>query len=206
VSSARREVVRDQILGAAVKALATHGYAGTTARSIASIGGFAPGVLYYYYADLDQVLIATAEHTGRQREERYREALLGVTSAVALVERLEILHREDGESGHIEAVQELVSAARPGTALAAAVAEQTRKWESFAEQILRNVLRGSPLAKLVKLPVVARAAVAYYLGMQTLTHLDGDAERARAAFAQAAKLAAAFDKLPRFRRTARGEP
>jgi len=90
--------------------------------------------------------------------------------------------------------------------LAAAVAEQTRKWESFAEQILRNVLRGSPLAKLVKLPVVARAAVAYYLGMQTLTHLDGDAERARAAFAQAAKLAAAFDKLPRFRRTARGEP
>lgn len=201
MSAARRGVVREQILNAAVQALAQHGYVGTTARSIASIGGFAPGVLYYYYSDLDEVLIATAEHTGRLREHRYREALAGVPNAVELVRRLQLLHEEDGASGHIEAVQELVSAARPGTALAAAVADQTRHWEGFAEQVLRDLLRGSPLAKLVKVPVAARAVIAYYLGMQTLTHLDGDTERARAAFAQAARLAAAFDKLPRFRRS-----
>lgn len=73
--------------------------------------------------------------------------------------------------------------------------------EALAEQVIRGLLRGSPLARLVKAPTVARAVVAYYMGMQTLTHLDGDAERPRAAFAQAAKLAAAFDKLPRLRRS-----
>jgi AcrR family transcriptional regulator len=190
----------DRVLRAAVQALATHGYAGTTARSIAAIGGFAPGVIYYYFADLDAVHAATLEHTSREREARYRESVLGVTRAVTLVERLRILYQEDTDSGHIEAIQELISAARPGTPLAAAVAAQTLRWEALAADVLRALLRGSPLARLVKPEVAARAAVAYYLGLQTLTYLDGDAQRPRAAFAQAARLAAAYDKLPRLRR------
>ncbi len=193
----------DRVLQAAVDALASHGYVGTTARSIAAIGGFAPGVIYYYFADLDAVHIATLEHTSRQREARYRATVLDVSSAVDLVERLRVLYQEDTESGHIEAIQELISAARPGTPLAAAVAAQTQRWESLAEEVIRALLRGSPLARLVKPAVVARTAVAYYLGLQTLTYLDGDAERPRAAFAQAARLAAAYDKLPRLRRSRR---
>ncbi len=194
---------RERVLQATIQALITHGYAGTTARSIAALGGFAPGVIYYHFDDLDAVLIATAEYTSQLREERYRAELLGVTSAGALVQRLRGLYAEDGESGHIEAVQELVSAARPGSALAAAVSAQTRRWEDLAEQVLRGLLRGSPLAKLVRVPVIARACVAYYLGMQTLTHLDGDTERPRSAFAQAARLAAAYDKMPRLHRRSR---
>jgi AcrR family transcriptional regulator len=194
----------DRVLQAAVQALARHGYAGTTARSIAAIGGFAPGVIYYYFADLDAVHAATLEHTSREREARYRTTLAGVTSAVSLVQRLRSLYQEDTDSGHIEAIQELISAARPGTPLAAQVAAQTQRWEALAEEVLRALLRGSPLARLVQPPVAARAAVSYYLGLQTLTYLDGDSQRPRAAFAQAARLAAAYDKLPRLRR--RGSP
>jgi AcrR family transcriptional regulator len=190
----------DRVLRAAVQALATHGYAGTTARSIAAIGGFAPGVIYYYFADLDAVHAATLEHTSREREARYRASLSGVTSAVTLVARMRRLYQEDTDSGHIEAIQELISAARPGTPLAAQVAAQTQRWEALAEEVLRALLRGSPLARLVQPPVAARAAVSYYLGLQTLTYLDGDSHRPRAAFAQAARLASAYDKLPRLRR------
>lgn len=190
----------DRVLRAAVQALATHGYSGTTARSIAAIGGFAPGVIYYYFADLDAVHAAALEHTSREREARYRASVSGVTSAVTLVQRLRSLYQEDTDSGHIEAIQELISAARPGTPLAAEVAAQTQRWEALAEEVLRALLRGSPLARLVQPPVAARAAVSYYLGLQTLTYLDGDSQRPRAAFAQAARLAAAYDKLPRLRR------
>ena len=172
MSPASRNETPERVLQAAVRSLAAHGYAKTTARSIAASGGFAPGVIYYHFSDLDEALVATAEYTSAAREQRYREALLGVTSATTLIDRLRVLYEEDAASGHIEAVQELVAAARPGT----------------------------PLARLIKVPVAARAAVAYYLGMQTLTHLDGDAQRPRAAFDQAARLAAAFDKLPKLRR------
>jgi AcrR family transcriptional regulator len=203
VTTQTRGEAPDRVLKAAVQALATHGYAGTTARSIAAIGGFAPGVIYYYFNDLDDVLVATAQYTSDEREKLYHPALLGVTSAVTLVRRLRKLYADDLESGHIEAVQELVAAARPGTKLAAQMARQTKRWEAFAEQVLRTMLRGTPFARLVKVPVAARACVSYYLGMQTLTHLDGDHERARAAFDQAARLAAVFDKLPRLGRATR---
>ncbi|MBA3488891.1 MAG: TetR family transcriptional regulator, partial [Longispora sp.] len=45
--TAKRDETRERILGAAVRTLADKGYAGTTARSIATVGGFAPGVIYY---------------------------------------------------------------------------------------------------------------------------------------------------------------
>jgi AcrR family transcriptional regulator len=206
VTPASRKETPERVLQATVRSLAAHGYAKTTARSIAATGGFAPGVIYYHFSDLDEALVATAEYTSSAREVRYRAELLGVTSAVTLIEKLRLLYEEDAASGHIEAVQELVAAARPGSALAAVVAAQTQRWEELAEQVLRDILRGSPLARLVKVPVLARAAVAYYLGLQTLTHLDGDASRPRAAFDQAARLAAAFDKLPKLRRTRRRPP
>jgi len=196
-----KEDIREKVLRAAVASLAAHGFARTTARSIASLGGFAPGVIYYYFADLDALHVATMEFTSQDREQRYRDAVLDVTDARTVVRRLRELYQEDAGSGHIEAIQELISAARPGTPLAASVAEQTRRWEALAEDVIRSLLRGSPLAKLVKPPVLARAAVSYYLGLQTLTYLDGDASRPEAAFAQAARLAAAYDKLPRVRRT-----
>jgi len=194
---------RDRVLRATVASLAAGGYAGTTARSIAALGGFAPGVIYYHFSDLDELFVATVQFTSADREARYRAAVTDVTSAVTLVERLRVLYDQDTASGHIEAVQELVAAARPGSALAAEVSAQTQRWEQLAEQVLRTLLRGSPLARLVKVPVIARAAVAYYVGLQTLTHLDRDAERPRAAFAQAARLASAFDKLPKLRPSAR---
>lgn len=195
-----REDNRERVLRATIQALATDGFARTTARSIAARGGFAPGVIYYYFSDLDALHVAAHEFTSRDREARYREVLAGVLDAVDLVRRLRELYREDAASGHIEAIQELISAARPGTPLAGAVAEHTRRWEGLAEEVLRSLLRGSPLARLVQPVVAARAAVAYYLGLQTLTYLDGDQSRPQAAFAQAARLAAAYDKLPRARR------
>ncbi len=193
---------RERVLRSAVAALAKDGFARTTARSIAAMGGFAPGVIYYYFADLDALHVAALEFTSRERESRYREVVLEVANTVTLVRLLRELLAEDGASGHIEAIQELISAARPGTPLAVAVAEHTKRWEALAEEVIRSQLRGSPLARLVKLPVVARLVISSFLGLQTLTYLDGDASRIDATFEQAAKLAAAYDKLPRIRRRA----
>jgi AcrR family transcriptional regulator len=195
-----RDDARERILRATVRALAEHGYAGTTARSIAAIGGFAPGVIYYHFADLDTLLMEVAAHSSNSRAERYRSELAGVSSAVDLIDRLRQLFDEDVASGHVAAVQELISAARPESALARTLAAQTRQWEQIGEEILRTLLRGTALARLFKIPVAAQAAVAYYLGMQTLTHLDGDTRRPEAAFRQAARLATAFDRLPKIRR------
>ncbi len=191
---------RARVLDAALACLACHGYSGTTARAIAQTGGFAPGVIYYHFTDLDDLLAATLTYTSQARAQRYRAALSGTDRAVRAVEVLRELYDEDTETGHIAAVQEIYAGARPGSPLAAQLAIETRCWEELAEELLTTLLRGKPLASALRAPVVASAAVAFYLGMENLTHLDGDQSRPAAFFDQATRLAAIFDKIPRTRR------
>ncbi|MFD9120966.1 TetR/AcrR family transcriptional regulator [Streptomyces bottropensis] len=194
---------RDRVLEAALDCLVRNGYGGTTARAIAQAGGFAPGVIYYHFADLDDLLVAALERTSGARIDRYRAELSGVDRAVPAIARLRELYDEDTETGHIAAVQELYAGARPGTRLAAQLALETRKWEDLAEARLTALLRGKPLGSAVRARVLAGAAVAFYLGMETLTHLDGDRSRPATFFTQAARLAAIFDRVPRLKRRAR---
>jgi AcrR family transcriptional regulator len=195
---------RDRVLEAALSCLVRHGHGGTTARAIAQVGGFAPGVIYYHFADLDDLLVAALERTSGDRIDRYRAELSGLDRAVPVIARLRELYDEDSGTGHIAVVQELYAGARPGTRLAAQLALETRKWEDLAEELLTVLLRGKPLASVVRVRVLAGAAVAFYLGMETLTHLDGDRSRPETLFAQGARLAALFDRVPRMRRRARG--
>lgn len=193
---------RDRVLDAALECLVRNGHGGTTARAIGQTGGFAPGVIYYHFADLDDLLVAALARTSQARVLRYREELAGVDRAARAVELLRRLYAEDVTVGHIAAVQEIYAGARPGSRLAAQLAEETRRWEQLAADVLTGLLRGKPLASLVKTRVAASAAVAFYLGMETLTHLDGDRSRPEQLFDQAARLASVFDRIPRLRRNA----
>jgi len=191
---------RTRVLDAALACLVCHGYGGTTARAIAQIGGFAPGVIYYHFTDLDDLLVAALTHTSQARAQRYRATLVWIDRAAPAVKLLRELYHEDTETGHVAAIQEIYAGARPGSRLAAELAAETRRWEELAAELLTTLLRGKPLATSVRVPVVASAAVAFYLGMETLAHLDGDRSRPAAFFNQAARLAAVFDKIPRTRR------
>ena len=80
-----RTDTRQRILAATVRTLAELGFARTTARSIAKSGGFAPGVIYYHFADLDDLFVATVEVTSADRFARYQSQLDGIVSAAGTV-------------------------------------------------------------------------------------------------------------------------
>jgi AcrR family transcriptional regulator len=188
---------RARVLDATLASLVSNGFSGTTARAIAQAGGFAPGVIYYHFADLDDLLVAALAHTSESRVRRYRSELSGVDKAATAVEILRRLYEEDSAVGHIAAIQEFYAGARPGSRLAEQLAVETRRWEELGEELLTGLLRGRPLASLVRVKIAASAAVAFYIGMETLTHLDGDRARPAQLFDQAARVAAVFDKIPR---------
>jgi AcrR family transcriptional regulator len=193
---ARRTETRERILRAAVDTLATQGYSTSTARAIAATGGFAPGVIYYHFEDLEDLLLAAMRYTSDLRMARYTEragAVHGIHGAAALVAALRELYAEDVATGHIAAVQELVAGAAGSPRLAEAVRGEVRRWEDFTEQLLARLLDGSPLAALVPGRETAMAAMAFYLGLEMLTHLDGDRSRADRLFDAAGYLAAMLD-------------
>ncbi|MFC5750564.1 TetR family transcriptional regulator [Actinomadura rugatobispora] len=191
---ARREEARERLLQAAVRTLATEGYGGTTARSIARTGGFAPGVIYYHFEDLEDLLLAALRHTGRKRMETYQEALGSCDSAVELLDRLRGLYAEDmAEEGHIAAVQELFTAAATSPRLREELLAHVGPWSEFAAAAVRRLVAGTALEDVVPSRELGSIAIAAFLGVQTLTHLDGDRSRVEELFRVAGPAAFLWD-------------
>jgi len=182
---------------AAVRTLAAEGFAGTSARAIARTGGFAPGVIYYHFDDLEDLLLAALDHTSALRLARYRDELAGLADAGELVRRLRSLYAEDLADGHIAAVQELVAGAASSRRLGPAIVERLRPWLELTEDVAGRFLAGSPLAAVAPARDVAFAVVSLYLGLEALSHLDGDRSRAEGLFAAAELAAGLFDSLLR---------
>lgn len=188
-----RTQTKQRILRATVRALATEGYPNTTARAIARTGGFAPGVIYYHFTDLDDLLVATMRFTSEARLQRYRAETGNVMGAVELVRRLRLLYAEDVAEGHIAAVQELVAAASRGSRLADQVRHEVAGWQDLAEGVVGALASSTQFGPLVPVREVATAVVATYLGMETLTHLDADRARPDVLFDAAERAAALVD-------------
>jgi AcrR family transcriptional regulator len=196
----KRAETRQRILRAAVRTLAEQGYARTTARAVATTGGFAPGVIYYHFADLEELFVATARFTSEARLARYRAETDGVTGAVELVGRLRALYDEDGAEGHIAAVQELIAAANTSARLADEVRSSTAVWQDFAAETIHRLIDGTPFAALVPVRETATAAVAAYLGVEMLSHLDANRTSPAEMFEAAERAATMFDALRPHRR------
>jgi len=187
----RREQARDRILRATVDTLAQQGYAGTTARAIALRGGFAPGVIYYHYTDLDDLFRQTMRFVSDGRMDRYREQVVGVTSAVELLERLRVLHDEDVASGHISAVQELIAGgSEPVTDQ---IRTEVRRWQDLAEEVIGALVVQTPFAPFIPVRQAAEAVIAFYLGLEMLQQIDVDPSRTDTFFASAQQAAVFFD-------------
>jgi len=188
----RRSETRERILRATVDTLAAQGFSTSTARAIAATGGFAPGVIYYHFEDLEDLLLAAMRFTSDSRMERYATRTHGVRGAAELLPALRELYDEDVATGHIAAVQELVAGAAGSTRLADGVRAEIRRWEDFTEALIARLLGDSPFAALFPGREAAMAAMAFYLGLEMLTHLDGDRSRSDTLFAAAARLTTLF--------------
>lgn len=190
-----RTQTRERVLLAAVQTLAEQGFTATTARAIATTGGFAPGVIYYHFDDLEDLLLATMRYVSEQRIARYTKRTETVTGFGELVATLRELYTEDADTGHIGAVQELVAGATSSSRLAAQVRVEVSRWEDLAYCVVGRYVAGTPIEPLVPLREVATAAVSFYLGIEMLSHLDGDRSRADAVFEAAGRAATMIDAL-----------
>jgi len=191
----KRAETRQRIVDATIRTLAEQGYARTTARAVAVMGGFAPGAIYYHFADLDELFVATAQFTSEARLARYRAETEGSTGAVELVRRLRALYAEDGAEGHIAAIQELIAGANTSQRLAEEVRASTAVWTDFAASTIRRLVDGTPFAALIPVREAATAAVAAYLGVEMLSHLDANVTDPDEMFDAAERAAALVDAL-----------
>ena len=169
-----RGQTRGRVVAAALEALKTKGYGGASSRVIAGLGGFQPGLIFYYFDSLDDLLVAALAESSADRLERYRTAVEAADTIETLLEVLSDIYREDVASGHIRVVSEMIGASVSNTELAPRVVALMEPWVELAESAVQRALVDSPLATLASPRELALAAVTFYLGANLLTHLVPD--------------------------------
>jgi AcrR family transcriptional regulator len=168
----KSKATREQIVEAAFQTLRQDGFAGATSRAIARRGGFNQALVFYYFGTLDNLLLAALARTSQARLERYRE-LVGTGKTLPELLRIAAAgYREDGASGHMTVVAQMVAGSLSKPELRPLVTAHTEPWLAFAEEAIRMAVAGTPLEPLVPVEELASAVITFYFGVNLLTGLD----------------------------------
>jgi AcrR family transcriptional regulator len=191
----RASETRRALLEASIEVLRNEGFAKATARRIASRAGCNQSLVFYHFGSVVNLLLAALDEVSAQRRERYESALAGVSKPSELVELAARVFSEDLDTGDAAVLVEMIAGSTSTPALGAEVKSRVEPWTAFAADALEKTVGELPLAGLAPPKEIAVAVVALYLGLELLSHLDGDRSDALALFDRARKLAALADLL-----------
>jgi AcrR family transcriptional regulator len=192
--SSRSAGTRTKLIDAAIGTLKEEGFSGASARAIAERAGLNQGLIFYHFGSVPNLLLAGLDSVSARRMGQYGEAVDRVGSPTELVDVATAIFREDLDAGYVAVLVEMIAGASSTPGLGSEVSARLGPWFAFAEQAVTTAL-GPPLDGLLPPGDVAYAIVALYLGLEMLTHLDGDRARALGLFAHAKNLAAVLEAM-----------
>ncbi|HWE67759.1 MAG TPA: TetR/AcrR family transcriptional regulator [Acidimicrobiales bacterium] len=194
-AAARSAETRRLLIGAAIETLKQDGYAGASARTIAERAGSNQGLVFYHFGSVANLLLAALDQVSAERLEHYGSAIAEVGSPVDLVDAAQAIFSEDLDAGYVTVLVEMIAGASSTPGLGPEVAARIGPWTEFAQAAIERMLADSPLGSLLPAVDVAHGIVALYLGLEMLSHLDGDRAPATALFAHAKQLAGLLSAL-----------
>jgi AcrR family transcriptional regulator len=193
--SSRSSATKAGLVEAAIETLKADGFTGASARAIAGRAGCNQALVFYHYGSVVNLLLAALDEVSASRLARYREAVAAVGSPGQLVDVATAIFREDLDAGHVTVLVEMMAGASATPGLGAEVAARIAPWTEFARQAIASTLGASALGSLIPPGDAAHGIVALYLGLELLTHLDGDRAPALALFDHAKQLVALVEAL-----------
>ena len=178
--AAERELTgtKATIVEAALETLRTRGFAGASAREIASAGSFNQALIFYHFGSVNGLLLAALELVSERRMLAYGPAFEQAQTISELAALAQRIHAEDLENGYVTVLVEMVAAGAADRELGGEVAACVDPWVELVERKLKALLGRSPLRFLVEPRDLAFAIVAMYLGVDMLGHLEGTHARA----------------------------
>jgi AcrR family transcriptional regulator len=191
----RRGDTKGRIVDAAIETLKKDGFAGASARTIAECGGFNQALIFYHFGTIDGLLLAALDRTSEERMHAYREAIERATGLAELAAVAAGVFREDLRSGHIKVMAELIAGSSAHPALGPEISRRVEPWIELTQEVGQRMSRGTGLEQVLPSEDIAFAVVSLFLGIELMSHLDGDTTRAERLFSVAEGLAAIFEGL-----------
>ena len=186
---------KHRIVDAALETLKHDGFAGASARTIAERGGFNQALIFYHFGTIDGLLLAALDRASDERMRAYREAIEGASGLTELATIAARVFREDLRSGHIKVMAELMAGTSSHPELGPEISRRVKPWIELTSEVAERVGRGTGLEGVVPAEDVAFAVVSLFLGIELMSHLDGDTTRAERLFAVTQTLATMFEGI-----------
>jgi AcrR family transcriptional regulator len=193
--NSRSAETRRVLVDAAITTLKEDGFTGASARAIAERAGSNQGLIFYHFGSVANLLLAALDSVSAERLARYGVAVNSAGSLRHLVDAATGIFREDLDAGYVTVLAEMIAGASATPGLGAEVAARIGSWTQFTERAIAETLRDSPLGALLPASDVAYGIVALYLGLEMLSHLEGDRAPAMALFTHAARIAGLLSTL-----------
>jgi len=185
------------LIDAAIETLKDVGYAGASARAIAERAGSNQGLVFYHFGSVANLLLAALDAVSDDRLQQYGAAVEKVGSPAELVDVAAAIFRRDLEAGHVTVLVEMISGAASTPGLGTEVAARMGPWFDFAQRAIEKAVADSPVGSVLPAGDLAYGVVALYLGLDMLSHLEGEHDRALTLFSHAKQLAGLLDALVR---------
>lgn len=191
----RSGATKQILVEAAIETLKAKGFSGASARAIADQAGCNQALVFYHFGSVVNLLLAALDDVSHSRFERYSTALDQASTPTELVDVAANIFREDLDAGYVTVLVEMIAGASSIPGLGPEVSARIAPWTQFASRAIGTTLGNSGLGSMVPASHAAYGIVALYLGLEMLTHLDGDRAPALALFDHARQLAVLFENL-----------
>jgi AcrR family transcriptional regulator len=191
-----RRTTKDRLIDAAISTLRSHGYAGASARQIATVGKLNQALVFYHFGSVEDLWLAALDRTSAKRLARYEERLAEAKTLREMVEVARELYREDIASGHVKVLAELVSAGSSSPGLGPRVAARVDPWVALIETTITRAVAGTPVVSIMPPKQIAEGIAAFYLGAEMLSNLGGDDAHMEAMFDSAQRVATLLSAFP----------
>jgi AcrR family transcriptional regulator len=165
---------KERIVDAALETLKRRGFAGASAREIAKTGGFNQALIFYHFGSVQKLLLAGLDVVSERRMLAYQPAFERAQTVAELAALARDIYREDLENGYVTVLGEMVGGGVSDRELGRAVVARVQPWVEMVELKIGALVAGSPFESMVSPRDLAFAIIALYLGIDMLSHLDGD--------------------------------
>jgi AcrR family transcriptional regulator len=194
----RSAITRRTLVDATIETLKERGFSGASARSISERAGLNQGLVFYHFGSVANLLLAALDAVSEDRMVKFSAAVENVSSPSDLMDVAAKVFREDFDTGHVTVLVEMIAGASSSPGLGAEVAARLGPWFTFTKDAIDKTFGDSPFDSILPSSEVAYTIVALFLGLEMLTHLDGDRERALSIFSHAQQLVTLLGALSAF--------
>lgn len=178
-----KATAQESLVDAAIETLRTEGFVGSSARAIARRAGVNQALVFYYFGSVHALLLAALDETSTRRMHAYESLIDSDLSIERLLARAQELHREDLETGHVTVLAEMIAGSLAHPQLKTELRRRVQPWNELVERALERVLGESPIGAILPVTEIARAVVAFYIGIDLLGQLDSKPSETNGIFA-----------------------